>query len=794
MMCGHGISTIPEINSGVVDLKLSGLSALQRFRNIRISDGVKGFAVQLVVFGCGFLAADGAVFGSYAPFGISITAALPFPYALTAFLGASTGYIISPVGNGSFRYISAMVAVIAIRWTLNEIKSLNSHFIYNSLVAFLPTFATGLAMMSVNGFSARMFSLYTIESLLCGAAAYFIARTAVMLAGTKSLGMLMPQELACIILSGCIGILAMANIYIGTLSVGRILSVLIILFFARYGGIAGGSVAGISIGVVLGLASAKVAFLGGSYAFGGLIAGLFSPVGRIAASAAFLLSSIMTGLQSASAAEIIGVLYEDIAASLIFLFLPKNAGNFLKSLFVSKDGDEIAEGLRRSVIMRLEFASKALSNVSENVEEVSKKLSDIVMPGIESVYQNAVDSICVRCGLRVFCWEHKDGVSLESFNHVREKLRKDGEIKASDFRQDFRKKCCRTSEMADAVNRSYRQYLASEAAEKRIDEVRQVVAGQFCGLGDILREMAEEYANYEVFDNETAELVTIKLKELGLSPYSVSCRIDYMGRMSIEAEMEDNDRRKIKRAVMVHELSKLCGRHFDAPQLTPVAGSLRLTMCEKACFDVEIAASQHISGDGRLCGDHFKYFTDGTLRFTTIISDGMGTGGRAAVDGGMASGIMEKLIKAGLGYDCALKVVNSALLVKSGDESLATLDIVSVDLYSGKTLFMKAGAALSFIRKDNAMFRVETPSLPAGILPQVEFTYTEDELGDGDIIVMVSDGAIATGEDWIERMISSCKDESMQELADHIVDEACGRRNDGHDDDVTVIAIRIKQD
>ncbi len=35
-------------------------------------------------------------------------------------------------------------------------------------------------------------------------------------------------------------------------------------------------------------------------------------------------------------------------------------------------------------------------------------------------------------------------------------------------------------------------------------------------------------------------------------------------------------------------------------------------------------------------------------RFVAIISDGMGTGGRAAVDGAMASNIMGNLVKAGL--------------------------------------------------------------------------------------------------------------------------------------------------
>ena len=130
-------------------------------------------------------------------------------------------------------------------------------------------------------------------------------------------------------------------------------------------------------------------------------------------------------------------------------------------------------------------------------------------------------------------------------------------------------------------------------------------------------------------------------------------------------------------------------------------------------------------------------------------------------------------------------------MVKSGDESLSTLDVVSVDLYSGETEFHKAGAALSFIRKNGEMYRVETPSLPVGILSDVSFTCTADMLSSDDIIVMVSDGAVACGEDWIEHIIMSWEDKSMQELAHLINDEATARRHDGHDDDITVIALRL---
>ena len=776
----------------MVLLKVRELTAEKTLHRLAAGDGVKGILIHLASFAFAFLAANGSIFGRYAPFGISFVAAVPFPNVITSFIGAFLGYIAFPVQGGSFRYIAAMTAVIAIRWTLGDIKRLNRHSLYSAVVCFAPTFATGLAMMSVRGFSAESFSIYTAEALLGGAGAYFISRTIIMLGGTRSLGMLMPQELACLILTGCIGILALSGLTVATLSIGRILSAALILFAARYGGISGGTVAGISTGIVLGMSSPDYVFLGAAYAFGGLMAGLFSPVGKIAAGTAFLLSCAVIALQSGSSGAVIRIIYECAASALIFLCLPQNAGSFFRAVFVKGMDDQHAEGLRRSVIMRLDFASKALSDVSANVEEVSEKLEALVTPTIEEVYQDAVDKTCAKCGMKVFCWEHKDGVSMASFDYVTDKLCSEGSITGDDFRGDFIKKCCRRSIMAEAINNGYQNYLASRAAEKRIEEVRQVVAGQFCGLGDILGDMAEEYSNYDFFDSELSEEIAVKLKEYGLTPLAVSCRTDHLGRMTIEAETAGTDQKKLKRALIVKDLSRLCGRHFDSPCITSAYGSCRLTLCERPCLDVELGSSQHICGSGRLCGDSLKYFTDGTGRLTALISDGMGTGGRAAVDGNMASGLMERLIKAGLGYDCALKVVNSALLVKSGDESLATIDVVSVDMYNGRTDLMKAGAALSFIRKSGDMYRVETPSLPAGILPQVEFTYTQDDLSAGDIIVMVSDGAIASGEDWIERIISTWEDKSMEQLSELIVDEAIARRTDSHDDDITVIAMQLK--
>lgn len=777
---------------GVVDLKVSELAAkISVHRILQKAAGKKLFA-QTACFGIGFIAAGGSLFDTYTPFGISVTAAVPFSGVFSSFIGSTIGYIVFSGRGNPFRYIAAMLAAAAIRWTLNDLKRLNRFSLYAAAVCFVPTLATGLAAMSVSGFRGDKMTAYLIESLLGAGAAYFFSRTNVILQGTKSLGMLTVPETACLCFSGCIALLALSGIMAGPVSIGHIAAVFCILLAARYGSAAGGAIAGIAAGVVLSFGSENFFFINAAYAFGGLLAGMFSHTGRIVSSAVFILGICIIALQSGQLTQVVVLLYEGTAASVIFLLLPKNTGNFLSAVFFTGKKDEHSEGLRRSIIMRLDFASKALSDVSADVEEVAQKLTHIVTPTLEDVYRKAVEQACHHCGLRVFCWEHRDGVSIEYFQSLNEKLAKNSHIEPEDFGEDFQRKCCRCTEMSHAVNRCYQNYLASEAAAKRIDEVRAVVAGQFCGLGDILGEMADEYESYEFFDAEMAENIMMKCKDLGLIPIDVSCRVDHLGRMTVEAEIYDEDRKKLKRPLITNEISKLCGRHFDTPNITAAFGRCRILLSERPVLDVEIATSQHICGSGLLSGDHFRYFNDGAGRMTALLSDGMGTGGRAAVDGGMAVSIFSKLIKAGLGFDCSLKVVNSALLVKSEDESLATLDTVSVDLYTGQTIFRKAGAALSFIRKNGDMYRVETPSLPIGILTDVEFTCTEDTLAPDDIVVMVSDGAVVCGEEWIERIMMQWEDKSMQDLAHLINDEATARRTDGHDDDITVIAFRIR--
>ena len=206
---------------------------------------------------------------------------------------------------------------------------------------------------------------------------------------------------------------------------------------------------------------------------------------------------------------------------------------------------------------------------------------------------------------------------------------------------------------------------------------------------------------------------------------------------------------------------------------------------------MEIGFAQHTAVGG-LCGDTIKLLNDSKGRQILVLSDGMGTGGRAALDGAMASGLLSKLVSAGFGFDSSLKVVNSALLVKSNEESLATLDIASVDLFTGRCEFYKAGAAVSYIIKSSSVQKVELSSMPAGILKGIDFAKRTAVLSPGDTVVLMSDGVCSDGNDWLDYYFEFSEKMTPQQTAEAIVSNALKRLDGARADDMSVIVARLE--
>lgn len=749
-------------------------------------------------FFSGLLCARGLVFGKYAPFGVAAIAAVPQGGMWAAGLGAFFGYLLPSPVYISVRYAAAIVAVAAIRWSLSELKAVNTHPLYAPAITFLPLFLTGVTMVFLSGSVDYSAALYLAESLLGAGVAYFLRRTSNLFLGLTGDGRRRSDQIydsgdvAAVAVTVGVLVLAFSGVTFSGVSLGRIIMVMAILYCARVGGIGGGTVAGVTAGAVQGLSTAGLSYLSGAYGLGGLMAGVFSPMGKIATAVAFILSHGVASLQTGggSGQAVTGAI-EVAAATVLYMALPRSQR--LSDLFCVRRDTLGGSALRDNIVLRLRHASEALANVYASVDEISEKLSAICAPTLQGVYDRAVETVCAGCAMSAVCWRKHKEETLENFSSLTKSLKEKGKIEKDDFTQDFSSRCERAGEMRDEINKNYGRYLLKEAAELRAAQVREAAEQHFKTTAGILDEMAGEFSLYQHFDEEAAQRVGEILLDSGVTPLEVCCRLDRFGRMTVEAELQKARSKRLNKAVFTKEVTAACGRVFSPPCVTQSEDTCRIQMCQRPAFDVGRGFSQTCAGNGAFCGDSSTVFYDGCGRLIAVLSDGMGTGGRAAVDGAMTASMTEKLLKAGIGFDSMLQTVNSALIAKSGDESLATLDVTSVDLFTGKAEFRKAGAACTILRRGRHTEAIEASSVPVGIMPGVEFALTERELEAGDVIVMVSDGVAVSGVEWIADMVQNWDEgENPNLLAERITEEAQKRRSDGHEDDITAMVLVIQ--
>ncbi len=751
--------------------------------------GAAGLHLSYAILG--FLFARTPVFGSLLPFGAAAAAAAPEAYLLSTLFGSAMGYAL-PLsdGTGGLRYIAAVLMIVMLRRLLPvglRMKGCTLSMIF----AFGTCLATSIAVLFIGSASFMDGAMLLAEAMLAGGTAYFLERFLRMIGTKNSFRELSQYELTSLVITLAVALMSLTQFQIAGISPARIAAAVLVLIAARYGRQSAGAVTGVVTGFAMSLTGDGLSHLMGSFGVGGLLAGAFAPLGTLPGCAAFLLVNAIVSIGSGLTMTVMITIYEITIATVLFLAMPKAWGQKLAGLFAPKSAPVKVDGFKKSVLMRMDFAAHALRYVSESVEAVAYKLHRMTEPAIDEVYAASRDKLCRSCENYEACWKKEEKKRAADFRNMGQTLRSFGRMEAALLPEGLAESCVQRMALCKTVSDEYTDFVQRESGSRRIDEVRSVIVEQFVSMSDIIEELSAGIDSSDRVDEGAEERIGSLLRDIGIETENICCGIDNNGHMLIEIRTKAPAKR-FSRKYMTEEISRACGRAMGAMNITEAGGEVLITLSEKAPLRAQFGAAQHVCNNAEYCGDCFEYFQDGRGRAMMIISDGMGSGGRAAVDGAMGAGLLSRLLKAGFGYDSSLKIVNSAMLFKSSDESLTTIDLVSLDLYSGRTEFLKAGAPVTFIRRGKRVSRLSCDSLPVGILKETTFERKSMSLGAGDVIVMVSDGAIEEGEEWLIRRLESWDGDNAQELAELLGSEAKLQRIDRHDDDITVVAMRVE--
>ena len=441
---------------------------------------------------------------------------------------------------------------------------------------------------------------------------------------------------------------------------------------------------------------------------------------------------------------------------------------------------------KRKETRRLGDAESALEGVGQCIERVGKKIDSARPDDPEIITARVKQSVCAACGK---CAGKNEKLRERTFSDAVKILREENHITSAELGTEFCAECPKASAVAENFNRVFASSVASACAAQKTNQLRRAVADSFGAMADILGEIGAETAKSDMFLPSQTSAASDTLGGLGMNVISACCKRDGSGHIILTAKITELPENAVLREA-TNALSKELGATLALPAIRDIENGVELTFSEKPRFCFEIGSDQRPGSDDGDCGDCYDCVGLEDGRNVIILSDGMGTGRRAAVDSAMATDLFASLICSGLSCEAALRTVNTALIAKSEDESLATLDIASLDPYSGEISFFKAGAAPCFIKRSGRTAILELPSLPAGILSRIGFSKAGAELREGDTVVMISDGVAADGSEWITKLIRSWRGDA-QGLAEELTAAALSRRKGKKSDDMTAICVRI---
>jgi stage II sporulation protein E len=749
--------------------------------------------IQVTVAILGFLFANTSLIGGMYPFGVAVVASCPISAMITSSAGAMAGCFF--VGNYLMgaKYIASIALINIVRYLIFRMKMKNTPVI--SMVLSGASLLLGFLVIALMiPLSLSEIFLSVAEILIASGTSYFLFATLEIFSKKDTFKNLSSNDLTGLTVVFAIVIMSLARYNFFSISPASIISAIAILLFASYGRDFSAVVLGIATGFALSLTSSDFLVVALGFAIGSLVASIFAKIGIISSAISFIIINVICSLIYGFDERSIITIYEVVIAGCIFLAIPKSGGRYVVSLFESSIKPTSNDSFKRGVLMRLDFAGAALSDVSDSVEAVAHKLRRNSNPVIDDVFRNVKQDICDSCSRYKHCYIEKENKEKrqKDFNLLMMTLKEYGKIELSHLPSSFADECENVDKFLESACDYYTKIIMKKTANDRVDEFRSVVVDHFKNLSDMLFEMSDSISKSDLSDRLSEEKIYQTLKESGYEILDVSANVGESNRMSVEIRIKTG-RKPIKEGFILQSVSASTGRNFDSFSKTQVGDDILISLCEKVEIFCDFAVTQHNCNNCDLCGDSYGYFHDGRGHAVMILSDGMGSGGRAAVDGAMAAGLMSRLIRAGIGVESAIKIVNSAMLYKSSDESLATLDILILNLYDGTACIYKCGGAKSIIIGKKEITDIKADSMPIGILKDVFFEKIDLKLFDNDIILMLSDGVTDIPGDWLYDEIYSFEGDDLQDFTDIIATKAKLRRK-MYDDDITVMALRINRD
>lgn len=591
------------------------------------------------------------------------------------------------------------------------------------------------------------------------------------------------EEIVSISILFCLIITGVGEIYILNCSIRNILALTSVFIIAYMGGASYGAMIGVAMGVILGISENDMIFNVAFYGVEGLIVGIFKDTGKILSILAGIIIYFALGLYSNQLTT--NLIIEVMIGAILFLLIPKSAYKSIEiEINPEKKRNAISNislnDLKEEFTLRIRGITDVLGAISACLGEDNENSNLSIKNKSCALIENLAERSCSQCINREKCWQKNFNQTYVSFQTLIDNY-ESGKVTLPIY---LEKNCVKHLSILKNTETIINNHNLNETKKEKINEGRQILSEHINNIGITLERMIRRGLNRNSIEYN-----------------DIFCYKNYEGRIRIKISMNSCEGCEFCNKDVLPILNDIIkiplSISSEGCNINPKSNECTITIEEAPKYYVMSYAAMDIKDGESQTGDYYSFgkTTDGN--YTIILSDGMGSGPEASDQSKATVNLVEHLTDAGFAEDITVNTVNSIMGMKFAEnEKFATLDLSKINLYNGRTSFIKIGASPSFIKRKDGVQKIASNNLPFGLVDEVDVEVINEELKPGDMIVSISDGIVdidklKVGDDlWIEEYLGENSYDPKQ-LSENILKRAKELSNGILKDDMMVVVSKV---
>lgn len=458
--------------------------------------------------------------------------------------------------------------------------------------------------------------------------------------------------------------------------------------------------------------------------------------------------------------------------------------------------EEREDNIRQRKLYEYATSFQKLSRIFMSMEHGNMEFS---RDNMEQLQQEVTGRVCMNCDQCTICWQQKECGQMEYlFASLLQSIRRYGGSDIS-LKKQLRQQCTHSEEIIDTMVQVFDRARLNMAWYNRLSENRAAIAQQLDAMAYIMEDcMCHDRDIGEEHRGMLARL-TSAMKQNCIRAQNIKLYEKYGGVWFLELRARTINNNFFSIKEMAGIISKVLRRPMlPHPDMKTLLGGEKQTIIfqEMPLFHQIYGMAREIKSGMSVSGDNFSVLELERGEVIMSLSDGMGSGMRACKESEMVVELMERFLEAGFSKETALRMMNSTMVLQGNNDQFSTVDITSIDLYSGQAVLYKIGAAATFVRMNGIYRAIMSRQLPTGVSCQLELEPERLELTDGDMIIMITDGVLEQlqseqpEEELLDILVEIDTDNPSQ-FSRRVIEEVTQKNPEPVRDDMLVLCLGI---